>query len=141
MKLFFKQNRNFAIYLLLMVKVFISGYPLDMQELELVQLVSPFGEVSTIKIVRDKKTGKVKGYSFLEMKDEEAAANVIAELDGSFLGDRQLSVRTATVKPAGPVRPGNKPYQGGSRPAPPRFSNNSGSAEDQFKKKRPRRTT
>jgi RNA recognition motif-containing protein len=118
-----------------MVKVFISGYPLDMQELELVQLVSPFGEVSTIKIVRDKKTGKAKGYSFLEMKDEEAAANVIAELDGSFLGDRQLSVRTATVKPAGPVRSGgNKPYQGGARPAPRQ------SAEDAFKKKRPRRT-
>jgi RNA recognition motif-containing protein len=129
-----------------MVKVFISGYPLDMQELELVQLVSPFGEVSTIKIVRDKKTGKAKGYSFLEMKDEEAAANVIAELDCSFLGDRQLSVRTATEKAAGPVRSGSKPYQGGgSRPAP-RYGNSnnnnssSGSAEDQFKKKRPRRT-
>src|ERR1700749_2291911 len=128
-----------------MVKVFIIGYPLDMQELELVQLVSQFGEVITIKIVRDKKTGKVKGYSFLEMKDDAAAIKVINELDGTFLGEKQLSVRTATEKPAGPVRSGNKPYQGGgsSRPAP-RYSNNnssnSGSAEDQFKKKRPRRT-
>ncbi len=44
-----------------LVKLYIGGFPLEMTELELVQTVSPYGEVSTIKIVRDKVTRKCKG--------------------------------------------------------------------------------
>jgi len=42
-----------------MTKLFVGGFPLDMTELELVQLVSPHGTVNTIKIVRDKKNREV----------------------------------------------------------------------------------
>src|SRR5258708_5668460 len=71
-----------------MIKLFVGGFPLDITELELVMLVSPHGEVSTIKIVRDKKTGNCKGYAFLEMKDKEGADRAIEALDGTSIGDR-----------------------------------------------------
>jgi RNA recognition motif-containing protein len=44
-----------------MTKLFIGGFPLDITELELVQLVAPYGTISTIKIVRDKQTHQCKG--------------------------------------------------------------------------------
>ena len=39
-----------------MVKLFVGGFPLDIQEIELAQLFAPHGDISTVKIVRDKKT-------------------------------------------------------------------------------------
>jgi len=58
------------------VKIFMSGYPQNFDELALAQLVSPYGEVSTIKIVRDKQSGKTKGYAFIEMVNRNAAEEV-----------------------------------------------------------------
>lgn len=81
------------------VKIFISGYPQDYDELALVQLVSPYGEVSTIKIVRDKQTGKSKGYAFIEMINRVAAEDVVIALDGMEMKDKLLTVNTVQEKP------------------------------------------
>ncbi|OKS85427.1 RNA recognition motif domain-containing protein [Mucilaginibacter polytrichastri] len=82
-----------------MVKLFIGGFPLDILEIDLVKLVSPYGTVSTIKIVRDKKTGQCKGYAFLEMTDLAGAENAISALDGTEMGSRVLSLNITEDKP------------------------------------------
>eukprot|EP01037_Dinobryon_pediforme_P015115 gene15115-15258_t len=84
-------------------QLFIGGFPLDITELELVQLVSPYGTVNTIKIVRDKKSGKCKGYAFLEMKDQTDAESVIDALDGSPMRDKTGKIRR-TVKTQTPAK-------------------------------------
>ena len=84
-------------------KIFISGYPLDYDELQLVQLVSPFGEVSTIKIVRDKQSGKTKGYAFIEMVSLRDAEEVVIGLDGVEMGDKALTVNIVEEKTVAPV--------------------------------------
>jgi hypothetical protein len=76
-----------------MIKLFVGGFPLEMTELELVKLFNLHGDVSTIKIVRDKKTKICKGYAFIEMKDQESADNVIKALDSTLLDDRLLTVK------------------------------------------------
>jgi len=86
-----------------MIKLFVGGFPLDITELELVMLISPYGDVSTIKIVRDKKTGNCKGYAFLEMKDKEGAERAVEALDGTAIGDRILNVKINEDKPV-PVK-------------------------------------
>jgi len=73
-----------------MIKIFVGGFPLEMKEIELVQLISIYGEVSTIKIVRDKKTGVCKGYAFLEMASLEDAENAILALNGAPMRKREL---------------------------------------------------
>jgi RNA recognition motif-containing protein len=88
-----------------MVKIFVGGFPLGITELELVMLVSPHGTVSTIKIVRDKKTRKCKGYAFLEMEDRTGAENAVEMLDGTAIGDRVLSVSIKEDEPVKPVAP------------------------------------
>jgi hypothetical protein len=64
------------------VKLFVGGLPPDIEEIELVQLLAIYGEVLTIKIVRDRLTKNCKGYGFLEMANIEAAENVISYIDG-----------------------------------------------------------
>lgn len=66
-----------------MVKLFIGGFPLDIQEIELVQLISIYGEGSTIKIVRDKLTGLCKGYGFIGMTSLEGAQSAMEALNGT----------------------------------------------------------
>lgn len=106
------------------IKIFIGGFPLEMEELELAQLVSPHGEIVTMKIVRDKQTRICKGYAFLEMASEDDAVAVMAALDGEKLGERELSVKLADVAPP--------------PPAPPHYQKIARSAAPE-KKKRPRR--
>ena len=108
----------------MMVKIFIGGFPLNMDEMALAQLVSPHGEISIMKIVRDKATRKCKGYAFLEMKDEDAAVSVMAALDGQPMGDRVLSVKLAPEQQEAPA---------------PRYQKLPRPGEEPFKKKRPRR--
>jgi len=67
-----------------MIKIFFGGFPLDSTEIELVQLISQYAEVNTIKIVRDKRTKMCKGYAFLELKNEKGADSLMDELDGSI---------------------------------------------------------
>ena len=64
------------------VKLFVGGLPPDIEEIEIVQLLAIYGEVLTIKIVRDRLTKKCKGYGFLEMANIEAAENVINYMNG-----------------------------------------------------------
>lgn len=121
-----------------MIKLFVGGFPLNITELELVMLVSPHGEVNTIKIVRDKKTGKCKGYAFLEMTDKEGADRAMEALDGTFLGDRQLSVKITVDKPAPVKKPFFKPGGNYSSPSQASYVKVGRPGED-TKKKRPRK--
>lgn len=101
---FFMKYVNLGCYPFpIMIKIYVGGFPLEMTELELVQLVSPYGEVSTIKIVRDKTTRICKGYAFLEMADRKAAERVIKALDGTSMGDRQLTVTIRNDEPVSPA--------------------------------------
>jgi RNA recognition motif-containing protein len=81
-------------------KIFIGGYPLKFDEMELVQLVSPYGQVSSIKIVRDKVSLKPKGYAFLEMVSRQAAEDTVIGLDGAELQGKALSVSLVEDQPA-----------------------------------------
>ena len=73
-----------------MVKLFVGGLPPEVKELDLVQLIAIYGEVQTIKVIRDKLTEKCKGYAFLEMKDYSAAKNVIMSLSGELFKNNTL---------------------------------------------------
>ncbi|WP_299590518.1 RNA-binding protein [Mucilaginibacter sp.] len=111
-----------------MIKIFVGGFPLDFTELDIAMLVGLHGDISTIKIVRDKKTRICKGYAFVEMLSQEGADRAVEALDGTEVGGRQLNVKIREDKPV---------------PPPKNYSSNmrsSGGSSSSFeKKKRPRR--
>jgi RNA recognition motif-containing protein len=82
-----------------MIKLFVGGFPLDMDEQQLAELIAPHGDIVTIKLVRDKKTRVCKGYGFVEVSDRTSAENVILALNGQQMGDRQLTVSIREEEP------------------------------------------
>jgi RNA recognition motif-containing protein len=118
-----------------LVKLFVGGFPLEIDELELAKLFAPHGDISTIKIVRDKKTRICKGYAFIEMNDRRGAEAATEALDGADMNGKQLTVKINEEPDAKPIyapktsSPQRQPvYQKVSRP---------GTEE---RKKRPRKT-
>ncbi|TSJ36407.1 RNA-binding protein [Mucilaginibacter corticis] len=79
------------------IKLFIGGYPLEMDEMGLAQLIAPHGDIVEMKLVRDKKTRKAKGYAFVVMASENDAIAVISALDGTKTSNRRLIVSLAPV--------------------------------------------
>lgn len=76
-----------------MVKLFVSGFPLEMEEIQLAMLFGLHGDISTIKIVRDKKTRICKGYAFIEMTNRTGAENATEALNGTLVVGKVLTVK------------------------------------------------
>jgi RNA recognition motif-containing protein len=82
-------------------KIFVGEFPLEITELDLVKHVSPFGNVATIKIVRDKKSNICKGYAFLEIESRKDAQEIIEALHGTIMEGRELKI--SIVEPEAPT--------------------------------------
>ena len=78
--------------------VFVSNLPWSTTSSDLKRIFGRFGVVSTAKVIVDRRSGRSKGYGFVEMEKESAGA-AIGALDGSVLEGRDLKVRVA--RPAG----------------------------------------
>lgn len=57
-----------------------------------------FGEVSSVKIINDKFTGKSKGFGFVEMESDADGKQAIEELNGQVLDNRNMVVNEARPK-------------------------------------------
>ena len=78
-----------------MVNIYAGNLSYGLSEDELRDSFEAFGEVSSVKIISDRDTGRSKGFGFVEMPDRTAAENAIRELDGKDLGGRPLRVNEA----------------------------------------------
>lgn len=76
-----------------MVKLFVVGFPRDMDEVELTDIFAAYGEVSAAKIITDQETGESQGYGFVDMVDQAGADAAVAGMDGAAIDDRLISVR------------------------------------------------
>lgn len=70
----------------------------ELNEDGLLKLFEVFGKVNSVILVRDKETGKSKGYGFVNMPDEHEAAQAIESLNGRTIADRPIIVREANPK-------------------------------------------
>ncbi|TCD08445.1 RNA-binding protein [Pedobacter frigidisoli] len=76
-----------------MVKIFIGGLADNIQEMDLAVFVSLHGKIETIKVVRDRATGKCKGYAFIELLNIEDAKNIISMLNGETFKGNVITVK------------------------------------------------
>jgi RNA recognition motif-containing protein len=120
-----------------MIKLFIVGFPRDMEESELAEFFNVYGEVGKVTIVTDKETGESQGYGFLTMTNQIGADRAIAALNGATIDERQISVRIAETKPAISSKVfTSEPVK---LPGGPKYVKVEKSTEPEKKKKRPRR--
>jgi RNA recognition motif-containing protein len=97
------------------MNIYVGNLNWNMSSEDLQNLFTPFGEVSSAKIVTDKfNNDRSKGFGFVEMPDHEAARAAIAGLHDTDVMERKIVVNESTPRPEG-ERGGfkKKPYGGG----------------------------
>ncbi len=80
------------------MNIYIGNLNYKLSESELEQVFTEFGEVSSVKIIKDKFTGKSKGFGFVEMPNSNEGNAAIEELDGAEVGGRNMRVNEARPK-------------------------------------------
>jgi RNA recognition motif-containing protein len=97
------------------MNIFVGSLPFKVVESELKEVFEEFGEVTTVKIITDRETGRSKGFGFIEMPDDEAAKKAISEINGAELYGRTIVVNQAEDKKERPSGGGGGGYsRGGS---------------------------
>ena len=78
-----------------MMNIYAGNLNYSLSEEDLEKVFSEYGEVTSVKIIRDKYTDQSKGFGFIEMADDAAAQKAIDELNGSEVKGRELRVNQA----------------------------------------------
>ena len=84
------------------MNIFIAGLNYNISDSELSELFTAYGEVSSARVIKDRQTGRSKGYGFVEMTDEEAGKKAIEELNGQEVKGRAIVVSEARPKTDAP---------------------------------------
>lgn len=75
-------------------KIYVGNLPFTSTEEEVRELFEQHGTVDSVKLITDRDTGRPRGFGFIEM-DDDAAAAAIQTLNGTELGGRRLVVNEA----------------------------------------------
>jgi RNA recognition motif-containing protein len=81
-----------------MTNIYVGNLSYDATEDDLLQAFSQYGAVSTVNIVKDRETGRPRGFAFVEMPDGKEAANAIKELNLVRISGRSITVNQARPK-------------------------------------------
>lgn len=80
------------------MKIHIANIPAKLEESALMQLFVQYGQVSSLKIDKDKQSGQRKNTGFVEMRVAEQATKAITNLNGLKVMGYQLSVTLNEVQ-------------------------------------------
>lgn len=93
------------------MNLYVGNLLFDVAENDLKSLFEPFGQVTEVRLIMDKFSGKSKGFGFIEMPSKEEAEKAIAGLNGKDVKGRAMTVNEAKPK----VERGRGGYGGGGR--------------------------
>jgi len=62
--------------------VFVGGLPYDLTEGDVLAIFSQYGEIVNINFVRDKATGKPKGFAFICFEDQRSTVLAVDNFNG-----------------------------------------------------------
>jgi RNA recognition motif-containing protein len=101
------------------MNIYVGNLSWSMTDEDLNSLFTEYGTVSSAKILKDKMSGRSKGFGFVEMEDDEAAKTAIANLNETEIQGRKLIVNESQPRPEGEggykKRPGGGFGGGGNR--------------------------
>jgi heterogeneous nuclear ribonucleoprotein A1/A3 len=87
-------------------KLYVGNFPYSVNETELRERFSAYGEIAELAMIMDRETGRPKGFAFITFSTQQAAEKAL-EQDGKDMGGRPLRVNIAKDRP---------PRGGGKRP-------------------------
>jgi RNA recognition motif-containing protein len=86
------------------MNIYVSNLGFNIKDEDLRGFFTPYGEVTSAKVINDKFTGTSRGFGFVEMTDDAAAKKAIAELDNGAVDGRNIRVSEARAKEDKPAR-------------------------------------
>jgi RNA recognition motif-containing protein len=93
------------------MNIYVGNMSFETTEDQLRQAFEDFGEVSTVSIITDKRSGEPRGFAFVEMFASDEATDAISGLNGQELDGRTLKVSEAKPRVQSGNRSGGNGYR------------------------------
>jgi cold-inducible RNA-binding protein len=105
-------------------KLYVGNLSYNTTEDDLRTLFSNSGTVTSVALIKDRRTGQSKGFAFVEMSSQNEMEQAIKDLDGNTVDNRKIKVNKARP-PEDKKRSGSDNYnpnrrEGGNRGKDPR---------------------
>ena len=81
------------------MKIYVGGLSFEVTDEDLNQAFAAFGQVASATVVKDKFSGKSRGFGFVEMPDKTEAQAAIDGLNGKDLKGKTVTVNEARPRP------------------------------------------
>ncbi|HWY12515.1 MAG TPA: RNA-binding protein [Bacteroidia bacterium] len=94
------------------MNIFVSNISFKVREQALKELFAEYGEVSNVRIIKDKETRRSKGYGFVEMPSDSEGNAAINALNGTNHYERTIVVAEAKGKKETTESNGNAAAEG-----------------------------
>ncbi|KND02667.1 uncharacterized protein SPPG_01752 [Spizellomyces punctatus DAOM BR117] len=72
--------------------VFVGGIPYELTEGDLIAVFSQYGEIVDLNLVRDKQSGKSKGFAFVAFEDQRSTTLAVDNFNGIKILNRTIRV-------------------------------------------------
>ncbi|MDR1729311.1 MAG: RNA-binding protein [Prevotellaceae bacterium] len=80
------------------MNIYVGNLSYKVRENDLREVMEDYGTVDSVKIIKDRDTGKSKGFAFIEMASDADAQKAIEELNGAEYEGRTMVVKEARPK-------------------------------------------
>ncbi len=80
------------------MNIFVGNLNYSITEDDIKEIFEEYGELTSVKLITDKFTGKSKGFGFVEMADADEAKKAIEELNGAEVEGRTIVVNESIEK-------------------------------------------
>ena len=97
------------------MNIYVGNLSYEATEDDLREAFSKFGQVASANVIKDRETGRSKGFGFVEMPTQQEAQNAIAGLNGKELKGRPMNVNEARPRTERRDRGGGGGGRGGGR--------------------------
>jgi RNA recognition motif-containing protein len=77
------------------MRIYVGNLSFNTEEPQLQQLFAEIGAVDSVSLVRDRETGRSRGFGFVEMSDAAAGQKACETLDQREFDGRRLTVNEA----------------------------------------------
>lgn len=107
------------------MNIYVGRLSSSTTEAKVRSLFEQFGAVDSVKLIKDKFTGQMKGFGFVEMPEADQAQEAIAALNGSEVDGQRILVSEARPREQRAPRPYGGGGNGGGHRSGPRSRFNS----------------
>ena len=80
------------------MNIYVGNLSYDATDETIKQAFEPFGEITSVRVIKDKYTGQSRGFGFVEMSIQSQAQTAIKSLNGMELLGKQISVNEARAR-------------------------------------------